>query len=413
VRRSFIWIWLIWPRPSAPLSDSSIPVRPLSDVRILDLTRLLPGPFASLVLADLGATVDKVEDTGGGDYLRHMPPHVAGANVAFQMLNRGKRSLVLDLKAPAGRDALLQILPRYDVLFEQFRPGVLDRLGLGPDVLQERHPGLVVCSLTGYGQTGPLKAKAGHDLNYLARAGVLSFQGPPSGPPAVPTFQIADVSGGMWCVIAILAALTERARTKRGAVLDIAMADGVLGFATTSLGAALAGERCAPGSEVLNGGIAPYNTYLSKDGAPITLGALEPKFWTTFCAAVGLEPSMSDLLPGRHQVELKQKVAEAFAAKTREEWIAFAASHDCAVEPVLTGDELRDDPHVRARELLFDLDTAGGAVPQFRTPVTPKDGSFSPPPRSGEHTREVLRDGGLSDGEIDALVSAGVARDGA
>src|SRR5262245_177784 len=174
-------------------------MRPLTDIRVLDLSRLLPGPFATLVLADLAATVDKLEDTGGGAYLRHTPPQVAGTSAAFQLINRGKRSLVLDLKKPEGQAAMKRLLGTYDVLFDQFRPGVLARLGLGHDELRAAHPRLVICALTGYGQAGDLASKAGHDLNYLARSGVLGAQGPAGGPPQVPGFQMADVAGGMWC----------------------------------------------------------------------------------------------------------------------------------------------------------------------------------------------------------------------
>src|SRR5262249_51900817 len=188
-------------------------MRPLTGVRVLDLSRLIPGPFATLVLADLGATVDKIEDAAGGDYLRHVPPQVAGSSVAFHLLNRGKRSAILDLKHPAGRDAFRRLATRYDVLFDQFRPGGLPRLRLGYEVLCADNPRLIVCALTGYGQTGPLVNRAGHDLNYLARAGLLGAQGPADRAPQVPGFQMADVSGGMWCAIAILAALAERAQT--------------------------------------------------------------------------------------------------------------------------------------------------------------------------------------------------------
>lgn len=387
-------------------------MRPLTDLRVLDLSRLLPGPFATLVLADLGATVDKIEDTAGGDYLRHMPPQVAGESAAFQLLNRGKRSAVLDLKRPEGREAMRRLLGTYDVLFDQFRPGVLGRLGFGHDELRAAHPRLVICALTGYGQTGALAQRAGHDLNYLARAGVLGAQGPAEGPPQVPGFQMADISGGMWCVIAILAAIAERARTGQGRVLDIAMTDGVLGFATTALGAALAGAPGRRGEEPLSGGIAPYHTYLSKDGHPMTLAALEPKFWMTFCAGVGLEASMDGLVAGPHQAELARKVAEIFASRTREEWLRFAEAHDCCIEPMLAPDELTADPHLASRDLFFHIPSPRGDIPQFRTPVTPRDGAFSPPPRQGEHTRAILREGGLSDAEIDALVQAGAAREG-
>jgi alpha-methylacyl-CoA racemase len=386
-------------------------MRPLEGTRVLDLSRLLPGPFATLVLADLGATVDKIEDTAGGDYLRHMPPQVAGESIAFQLLNRGKRSAVLDLKKPEAREATKRLLGTYDVLFEQFRPGVLDRLGLGHDELHASHPRLVICALTGYGQAGALAQRAGHDLNYLALAGVLGAQGPADGPPQVPGFQMADISGGMWCVIGILAALAERARTGQGRVLDIAMADGVLGFATTALGAALSGAPLRRGDEALSGGIAPYQTYVSKDGHPITLAALEPKFWMTFCAAVGLPATMDALLVGPHQADLKQKVAVVFAERTREEWARFAEEHDCCVQPVLSPHEITTLPHFASRDLFFHIPSPRGEIPQFRTPVTPQGTSFSPPPRQGEHTRAILRDGGFSDAEIDGLIQSGAARE--
>ncbi len=386
-------------------------MRPLQGIRVLDLSRLLPGPFATLVLADLGATVDKIEDTAGGDYLRHMPPQVAGESAAFQLLNRGKRSAVLDLKNPAGRAAMKRLVASYDVLFDQFRPGVLARLGLGHDALRAAHPRLVICALTGYGQTGELAARAGHDLDYLARSGILGAMGPAGAAPQVPGFQLADISGGMWCVIAILAALAERARTGQGAVLDVAMTDGVLGFNALAVGAALSGQEVKRGDEPLTGGIAPYGTYLSRDGHPIALAALEPKFWTAFCIGAGIEPDMTALFPGPHQAAVKERVAAIFAARTREEWTRFGADHDCCVEPVLAPAEIARDTHLASRGLFFELPTPRGPVPQVRTPVTPRDTAFTPPPRMGEHTRAVLRDGGFTDAEVDALLASGAVRE--
>ena len=386
-------------------------MRPLQGTRVLDLSRLLPGPFATLVLADLGATVDKIEDTSGGDYLRHMPPHVAGESIAFQLLNRGKRSAVLDLKKPEGRAAFARLVASYDVLFDQFRPGVLARLGLGHEELRAANPRLVICALTGYGQTGELAQRAGHDLDYLARAGILGAMGPAGGAPQVPGFQLADISGGMWCVIAIQAALAERARTGQGAVLDIAMTDGVLGFNALAIGAALAGQDVKRGDETLTGGIAPYQTYLSKDGHPIALASLEPKFWTSFCLGAGLEVDMTALLPGPHQAALKAKVGAVFASKTRDEWTRFGAQHDCCVEPVLAPSEITTDAHLASRGLFFELATPRGPVPQVRTPVTPRDEAFAPPPRMGEHTRAILGDAGFTADEIDALLKAGAARE--
>jgi crotonobetainyl-CoA:carnitine CoA-transferase CaiB-like acyl-CoA transferase len=385
-------------------------MRPLQGTRVLDLSRLLPGPFATLVLGDLGATVDKIEDTGGGDYLRHMPPHVAGESVAFQLLNRGKRSAVLDLKKPEGRAAMKRLVASYDVLFDQFRPGVLARLGLGHEELCAENPRLIVCALTGYGQTGELAQRAGHDLDYLARAGILGAMGPAGGAPQVPGFQLADISGGMWCVIAIQAALAERTRTGRGAILDIAMTDGVLGFNAMAIGAALSGQEVKRGDEPLTGGIAPYQTYLSSDGHPIALASLEPKFWVAFCAGVGIDADMTALFPGPHQAAVKERLATLFASRTREAWASFGATHDCCVEPVLAPTEIAKDSHLASRGLFFELPTPRGPVPQFRTPVTPRDEDFAPPPRMGEHTRAILSDAGFSAAEVDALIACGAAR---
>jgi len=219
------------------------------------------------------------------------------------------------------------------------------------------------------------------------------------------------MSGGMWCVIAIQAALTERVRTGLGRVLDIAMTDGVLGFSALAVSSALAGQEVRRGGEVITGGIAPYFTYLSKDGHPITLAALEPKFWAAFCAGAGLDGDMSALFPGPHQAALKEKLARVFASRTREEWAAFGAEHDCCVEPVTLPAEMATDAHLASRGLFFTLETPQGALPQVRTPVTPKDERFTAPPRAGEHTRVILREGGLSDAEIDALVKSGAARE--
>lgn len=383
----------------------------LSDLKVLDLTRLLPGPFASLVLADLGAQVDKLEDTGMGDYMRHTAvPMAGGMSVGFQGLNRGKRSLALDLKHPAGVAAFKRLVKRYDVVFEQFRPGVMARLGLSHESLLEENPSLVICALTGYGQNGPLRDRAGHDLNYLGRSGLLGLMGPLGGPPVPPSFQLADVSGGMWCIIAILAALRERDRTGEGKLIDIGMLESVIPFAAVALGRLLGGELPERGNELLTGGVAPYNTYLTKDGESVTLGALEPKFLMKFCANAGLDVDMSMLMPGPHQEALKARFAEVIAGRTRAEWEAFNAEHDCCVEAVLRPDELRDDAQLAARGVFFDVEAEGGSFGQFRTPVTPRELEARPAPTQGEHTRAVLADAEFSPEEIQALIDQGAAR---
>jgi alpha-methylacyl-CoA racemase len=390
---------------------------PLDGVRVLDLTRLLPGPFASLALADLGARVDKIEDTGPGDYLRLTPPLMAAADGGggdtsglFLALNRGKRSACLDLKKPSAQAALLRLVERYDVVFEQFRPGVLDRLGLGHAALLARNPRLVVCALTGYGQDGPLARRAGHDLNYLARAGVLGMQGPPGAPPQPPGFQLADVGGGLWSVIGILAALQERARTGRGRVVDVAMVEASMGFAVASFGQLASGQTPRRGDEALTGGLAIYNTYETKDGRYVALGALEPKFWMAFCDATGFQADLSAMLPGPHQAALKERLRAVFVARTRAEWEAFARQHDCCLEPVLEPNELEGDEHLRARGLFFEMDSPWGRIRQLRTPLADRAATPSPPPRLGEHTDAILREAGLDDAAIAAMRAEGAAK---
>ncbi len=386
----------------------------LYGVRVLDFSRLLPGPFASLVLADLGAQVDKVEDLEGGDYLRHMPPKVEangeGESAMFLALNRNKRSLGIDLKKPEAQAVVLHMLKHYDVVLEQFRPGVMARLGLSRDAMFAQNPKLIVCSLTGYGQTGPLAARAGHDVNYLARGGVLGFQGPADRPPQLPGFQLADVSGGLWSVIGILAALRERDRTGKGKVVDVSMSESAMGFAVAAIGNLLGGQTPVRGEEPLGGGIAAYGVYATKDHRAMTLGALEPKFWLAFCAGAGLEPDMAGITPGPHQAELKAKLAAIFREKTRDEWVAFAAERDCCLEPVLEPGELTADPHLAAREVFFDMDSPWGTLPQMRLPVTDRAAKHAPPPRQGEHTEEVLREAGVDASIINRLRAAGAIK---
>ncbi len=384
--------------------------RALEGIRVLDLTRLLPGPYASLVLADLGAQVDKIEDTGAGDYVRLAPPLVGDTSGFFLALNRGKRSCCLDLKKPSARAALLRMVERADVLFEQFRPGVLARLGLGHDTLLEKNPKLVVCALTGYGQDGPLAQRAGHDINYLARAGVLGFQGPTDGPPQPPGFQLADVGGGLWSVIGILAALHERNHTGRGKVVDVAMVEASMGFATASFGQLLAGHVPARGGEAISGGLCLYNTYATKDGRYVSLGALEPKFWMAFCAGAGFEGDLSALMPGPHQAALKEKLRALFASRTRDEWIAFSRQHDCCLEPVLEPGELKGDEQLAARGMLYELDSPWGRIQQLRTPLAARDAKPAPPPKLGEHTDVMLREAGYDDAAIAAMKNEGAAR---
>ncbi len=377
-----------------------MPTAALHGVRILDLTRLLPGPFCTMILADFGADVIKVEDPGGGDYMRGVPPLLGEDSVYFLALNRNKRSLTLNLRVPEGRAVLRALARTADVLVESFRPGVMAALELDYAALRAVNPRLVYVSLTGYGQTGPLHDRAGHDVNYLARGGFLGLTGPADGPPALPGLPIADVVGALWAAVGILLALQARERTGVGQYLDLAMADGV----TALLGLPLAtmqatGQPPRRGADHLTGGVARYQVYETADGRYFSLGALEPKFWQRFCDAVDRPDLLDTILadaPG--QQEAIAELRRLFRTRKRDEWTALLATADACCEPVLSLDELATDPQIVARELLTTLtrpDT--GPLAQVRTPLRLSempDQVRMPPPRLGEHTEAILREVG-------------------
>ena len=352
-----------------------------------------------MVLSDLGARVDKIEDPSGGDYLRAMPPLTGGMNAAFHALNRNKRSCVLDLKTEAGRTALLRLVRHYDVLVESFRPGTLARLGLAPEALRRENPALIVCSLSGYGQDGPLANRAGHDLLYLARAGVLGVTGPTGGAPQVPALQAADTSGGLYAVAGILAALVARAASGQGAFLDLSLTESAMSVATLGLLTGVAPDSIR-GGELLSGGVAAYQTYRTRDDRFVALAALEPKFWFAFCEGVGLTPDLRALVPGPHQAEWKETLSRIFASKTRHEWAVFARDRDACVEPVLAPEELSEDAQHRARKVFFEI--PGVSWKQPRSPLVRSD-DIAPAPAHGMHTSDVLADAGFSASEIAAL----------
>ena len=380
--------------------------RPLEGLRVLDLSRLLPGPFLTMVLADLGADVVKVEDPKVGDYLRAIPPSKGGVSGRYLAVNRGKRSLALDLKRPEHHAAFLRLVAKADVVVESFRPGVLDRLDLGWDVLSAANPRLVLCSISGYGQTGPYVHRAGHDLNYLGLAGVLAMGAEgPGRPPAMPGVQIADLAGGaLWSATGILAALVGRERTGRGEHVDVSMTEGALALLAAELGNLDAGARPTRGREALNGGVASYGVYRTADERFVSVGALEPKFWLAFNAVIGRKPDVSELVaPPAQQERIRAEIAAIIATRTRDEWVAIMAGHDACCEPVLELDELAAHPQHIAREVFFTVDGgASGPLQQVRTPLGAPV-SPTPPPRLGEHTAAVLTDYGFSDDEIAAL----------
>jgi alpha-methylacyl-CoA racemase len=389
---------------------------PLADVRVLDLSRLLPGGFCSLLLADFGAEVLKVEDTGAGDYVRWSPPHYEGAeesagSALFLALNRGKRSIRLNLKEERGREVLLRLARDYDVLLESFRPGVLDRLGVGYERLRAENPGLVYCAISGYGQDGPYTARSGHDLNYLGLNGLLGLTGDADGPPVQAAGQIADVGGGgLMAAFGILAALRERERSGQGQLVDVSMFDGSLAWLALVAGRYLCdGQVPARGDLELAGRLICYRPYACSDGW-VTLGALEPKFWRAWCAGVGRE-DLVDKQFERPGSEAHAAVERIFLERTRAEWQLFASEHDCCLEPVLELDEALDSELVRAREMVVELEQPGaGGVRQLGVPVkmsrTP-GGPAGPGPALGEHTDEVLAALGYAPEQVEALKQAG------
>lgn len=394
---------------------------PLEGLRVLDLTRLLPGPYASLVLADLGAQVDKVEEPGG-DPVRHLPPFARGQSATFAVLHRNKRSVVLDLKRPEGVAALRRLVPRYDVLLESFRPGVMERLGLSYPILARDNPRLVVCSISGFGQTGPDRTRAGHDLGYLARAGVLGAGGPRNGPPGTPGGQAADIGGGLFALVGLLAALYERGRTGKGRYVDISLTEAAVAFHHHVLAARLwAGspetDPLERGTGALNGGLPCYGVYETSDRRYLAVAALEPKFFERVCETLARPDLIAPAYAGGAAAEgVRRELERLFAQAPLSHWLERFHGVDACVEPVWEGDEVLSDPQHLARGLFVpdpNLEgedstpsravAAGGGF-QLKTPVGQDSPRFAPAPGLGQHTRQVLSEAGFTDAEVAALL---------
>ena len=391
--------------------------RPLAGLRVLDLTRLLPGPVCTLYLADLGADVVKIEDLAAGDYARSLGTAPGSVSAFYRAVNRNKRSAAIDLKQPAGLAAFMALAERADVIVESFRPGVVASLGIDYAAVAALNPRIVYAAISGYGQDGPRARVAGHDINYLGYAGILDQTGVRDGPPALCNLQIADLLGGAAAAaIAILAALVGAQRHGRGRYVDVAMADASLAHNIFALHALTQWGRTIPrGRDLLTGGVPCYGIYGTQDGRWLAVGALEDKFWRALCAAL----DRADLAPlafaaGSEGERVRRELEAIFAAAPLAHWVERLARIDCCVTPVLTLDEALADPQFTARGMV--LRRKDGSV-QYAPPFKLSDCAFvveREAPLRGEHTAQVLREAGYDDAAVSSLAASGaIAREGA
>ncbi len=386
---------------------------PLEGMRVLDLTRLLPGPFGTMLLADMGADVIKVEDVSGGDYARTAPPYTgSGMSVLHHIVNRNKRSIAINLKQKEGRELLLELAGWAEVLVEQFRPGVMERLGLDYETLREVNPAIVYCSVTGYGQDGPYRDVAGHDMNYLGYAGILDATGHPGGLPVICGVQIADLAGGgMFSAMSILMAYIHMKKTGEGQHLDVSMMDGVISWLAAVTGDLfISGRALERGEHFLWGATPFYNVYEAADGY-MAVGAIEGKFWKRTCELLG-RPEYADMqFSFDRYKEIFDYFRATFKEKTRAEWMEIFAGEDTCVSPVLDMAEMAEDPQVLHRRMVIEVDDE--KVGPMRTLGIPFKFSATPgeirrsAPSLGEHTDEVLAMLGCSAEEIGRLKEGG------
>ena len=386
----------------------------LQGIKVLDLTRLLPGAVATMMLGDFGAEIIKIEEPGLGDPARYSRAGIQQPSGYFLATNRNKRSIAINLKAPAGRDIFMKLADSADVVIEGFRPGVMDRLGIGYDALHAANPKLIYCALTGYGQDGPYRLKAGHDANYLSTAGLLSVNGPKDGPPVLSGVQLADLAGGsLHAVIGILLALQARNQTGVGQMVDVSMMDGSLALMYIPFASFLAsGTQPRRGDEGLSGRYACYQIYETKDGRYLTLSALEAKFWENACRVFGREDFIPQCYRESAQEEMIATLRAIFLTRTAAEWLAAFEQVDTCVALINDLDEMINDPQVVHRGLIAEIEhpTLGKLkqiAPTVKLSATP--GLIqTPPPQLGEHTEAILTELGYDETAITELVNGKV-----
>jgi crotonobetainyl-CoA:carnitine CoA-transferase CaiB-like acyl-CoA transferase len=387
----------------------------LDGIRILDLSRLLPGPYCTQLLGDLGAEVIKIEEPKKGDYARFNNENIAGHGAMFLMVNRNKKSVSLNLKNPEAVRIFHKLAKTADVVLEGFRPGVVERLGIDYQTISKYNPGIVYCSLTGYGQEGPYKDLPGHDVNYLGFAGATSLTGERGEKPTVVGLQIADLGGGaLMAAFGITAALIARQKTGKGQFVDVSMLDGAASLASPMFGSLFAtGKNPKAGEQRLNGGWPCYGIYETKDGKYVTLGALEDKFWKNFCRLTGREDLADDEWKTDPSVrdEVEKELEKMFLSRNQDEWLNLLKEEDVCFGPVNSIEEACNDPQLKARNMFCEIDhPEAGTIKQVSHPIkfseTPARVA-APPPLLGQHTHELLCELGYSDEDISALETEG------
>jgi crotonobetainyl-CoA:carnitine CoA-transferase CaiB-like acyl-CoA transferase len=382
---------------------------PLDGIRVLDLSARMPGPMCAQILADLGAEVIKIESPRAPDFFRGLQPLVGGTGSLFHVCNRNKKGMTLELRHPRGREIFLRLIKNTDVVVEAFRPGTMERMKIGYDVLKEENPGLIYCALTAFGQQGPYRLRPAHDLNLLALSGVLDLLGVKDGPPIVPPVQMSGLGGAFQGVVGILAALLSRGKTGRGDFIDVSLLDGVSACAALEMSRFMAGHHVPKrGLTEGGGGYACFNVYATADGRHLSLGCLEPHFWETLCRVIGRESLIGEQwAPPHRQDEMIAEVGSILMTRTLDEWLRLFDPDKICIAPVNTFEEALQDPHIRHQGTWFEGELPGGEkVPQAALPVRfgeSRPGWRAHPPGHGEHTRDVLRQLGITDTEIDDL----------